>query len=634
MKKLYAILLSAIMCISLLPASVWAGEDTDGMTQQELYDKCGYQETKGTGIGISKEDVANENGTKQGKGRLPNLKSKDSNITLRYGRNYIKTIDNCDKYLWAYDKIAAGVEAMETEISLYEEDRYEIVIGEFLWIYEAVRNDYPEYFWWGNSYKYRYYENNNVFEKDQIMVDFTPEYLWAKSSAAFYRAKADFENSAAEIIDGLTGETDFEKEVEIHDWLVRNNRYQDDVGNEHNAYGALVEGEIVCEGYARAFQFLLNKAGIECCIVSGMGGSNAGDENVVNHAWNAVKIDGDWYQTDVTWDDLDLSETGFNETPEEMSYCYFNLTTDEISDSHTIVEEGAPAPECSATEYFYYNYNSDLRACVGEDDDNDIANRIAGQIKHNGFARIYVTNDNPDALGDWWFLESEEASNHGRVADKLHILDGYSYGYNRIGDREYNIKLSMEEGGKEYRAQASGWIIQPDSEGNVTVRFYEAWVPDIETKVTKSVSTGDTDVYVLDSAFSKWEYDAGTGMYKASFTFDDIPCGEYQVAVYKPGYPVVTGTLYLGTDGITADESISENINVWDIVRLGDIDRNGTVDFADVLYLKRHLADWEGYEQAGMSCADVNHDGEINHKDLIILEKHLAGYSGYESLEN
>lgn len=87
MKKLYAILLSAIMCISLLPASVWAGEDTDGMTQQELYDKCGYQETKGTGIGISKEDVANENGTKQGKGRLPNLKSKDSNITLRYGRN-------------------------------------------------------------------------------------------------------------------------------------------------------------------------------------------------------------------------------------------------------------------------------------------------------------------------------------------------------------------------------------------------------------------------------------------------------------------------------------------------------------------------------------------------------------------
>ena len=123
-------------------------------------------------------------------------------------------------------------------------------------------------------------------------------------------------------------------------------------------------------------------------------------------------------------------------------------------------------------------------------------------------------------------------------------------------------------------------------------------------------------------------------MYKASFTFADIPCGEYQVAVYKPGYPAVTGTLYLGTHGITADESISENINVWDIVRLGDIDRNGTVDFADVLYLKRHLAEWEGYEQAGLSCADVNHDGEINHKDLIILEKHIAGYSGYESLEN
>ena len=634
MKKLFAVILSVVLSISFVPETVWAGENTGDIEQQNPY-KSGYQEVIGTGIEISKEVAEKDDNSEYGSSRssLPELEAKNSD--LRYGRNYIGGIEGCDKYIWAYDMIAAGIGALETRINVYEEAQYEITIEEFSWIYDAVRNDYPEYFWWGHQYSYRYYKDDTVSQNEQIIVDFTPEYLWDKSDAEFYGAKAEFENAVAEIIDELEGKSDYEKELEIHDWLVRNNRYQDDAGNEHNAYGALIGGEIVCEGYARAFQLLLNRAGIECCIVTGRSGSYVGDENIANHAWNAAKINGSWYQVDVTWDDLDLSESGINETPEEMSYCYFNLTTEAMSENHAIISDVIPVPECSATEYFYYNYNSDMSVNIGEDDTNDIANYIAGQIRYNNFARVYVKDDNPDALIKWWF-ESEEEENPGRIAAKLHIVDSYSYSYRRLNSegREYNLKLSLKDGSREYRAEASGWIIQPSVDSNITIRFYEAWVSDIETKITEAVKEGAADVYIPDIAASKWEPVEGTGLYRASFTFDNIPCGEYQVAVYKPGYPVVTGTFYLGTGGLTADESINESVNVWNIVSLGDVDKSGTVDFVDALYLKRYLADWAGYRNVDMKYADINCDGIVNIEDVSILERYIAGYSENEMINN
>lgn len=61
---------------------------------------------------------------------------------------------------------------------------------------------------------------------------------------------------------------------------------------KHTAYGALVNGEAVCEGYAKAYKLLLNAMGIECDVVINS-----------EHAWNVVCLDGEWYMVDVTNDD-------------------------------------------------------------------------------------------------------------------------------------------------------------------------------------------------------------------------------------------------------------------------------------------------------------------------------------------
>lgn len=60
------------------------------------------------------------------------------------------------------------------------------------------------------------------------------------------------------------------------------------------AYGALVEGDTVCQGYTLAYKYLLNQLGIPCTLVR---------SNEMNHAWNQVCLGGQWYHVDITWDD-------------------------------------------------------------------------------------------------------------------------------------------------------------------------------------------------------------------------------------------------------------------------------------------------------------------------------------------
>ena len=73
----------------------------------------------------------------------------------------------------------------------------------------------------------------------------------------------------------------------------------------HTAYGALNNGVAVCEGYACAAKLLLNELGIMCDIQVGTCHGGGG------HAWNLVKLEGDWYQMDVTWNDGSSSRSDY-----------------------------------------------------------------------------------------------------------------------------------------------------------------------------------------------------------------------------------------------------------------------------------------------------------------------------------
>ncbi|MDR5588796.1 transglutaminase domain-containing protein [Clostridium aquiflavi] len=118
--------------------------------------------------------------------------------------------------------------------------------------------------------------------------------------------------------------TNLEIEYAAHDYITQNCTYdkdnydKDTIPNiSHTSYGALVNQVAVCDGYSKANMLLLNEYGIEAGIVT-----NA------DHAWNYVNIDGNYYQTDLTWDDP---------TPEtnKIMYKNFNCSDSVMSKIHT-----------------------------------------------------------------------------------------------------------------------------------------------------------------------------------------------------------------------------------------------------------------------------------------------------------
>lgn len=105
------------------------------------------------------------------------------------------------------------------------------------------------------------------------------------------------------------GDTLYDKIKSIHDYVCLLTVYDASGKYAYSAYGALVDGKSVCEGYAEAFRLICERNGIECILVSGKGivlrnTDGRLSEYSENHMWNYVRMDdGKWYAVDATWDD-------------------------------------------------------------------------------------------------------------------------------------------------------------------------------------------------------------------------------------------------------------------------------------------------------------------------------------------
>ncbi|MDD7795399.1 transglutaminase domain-containing protein [Clostridium sp. 'White wine YQ'] len=144
---------------------------------------------------------------------------------------------------------------------------------------------------------------------------------------------------------------DYEKEVALHDYIVNNSKYDEriDSGNmpkeSYSSYGVLINGVGVCQSYAVAMDRLLKASGIETKLALG----DAYDgKNWISHAWNVVKIGGQYYNLDTTWDDP-ITDDGSN----IIRYSYFNVTDEQIEKNHRWNK--VDFPKCNSTEYSVNN---------------------------------------------------------------------------------------------------------------------------------------------------------------------------------------------------------------------------------------------------------------------------------------
>lgn len=154
------------------------------------------------------------------------------------------------------------------------------------------------------------------------------------------------EQIAQVIVDGASQYTDvYEKEKYVHDYIINHCSYIDpqESANANTVYGCLVEGNASCEGYSRAFQFVLNKLNIDNRIVTGEGATDG--VNYIAHMWNYVYLDGKGYFVDVTWDDPKGEAS-------VLTHNYFNVNTKDILLKHRNI--GQAVALSTDTEHNYF----------------------------------------------------------------------------------------------------------------------------------------------------------------------------------------------------------------------------------------------------------------------------------------
>lgn len=117
----------------------------------------------------------------------------------------------------------------------------------------------------------------------------------------------------------------------VHDYLVENITYDITISknNIYNIYGAMVNGEAVCEGYARSFKYMMDTLDIPCTLVIGKGTNSEG--RTENHAWNYVQVGAYWYAVDSTWDDP-VSASGW--VSQNSKYRYFLKGSNDMLKDH------------------------------------------------------------------------------------------------------------------------------------------------------------------------------------------------------------------------------------------------------------------------------------------------------------
>lgn len=296
---------------------------------------------------------------------------------------YYAMLDDAGQHI--YRQIYANANELKASFAPVES----VTAGQLKNVFAAVYNDHPELFWMDTGYSCKYIVNGQCVE---INLKFNRTAQNLESEKALFEAGA--EKIAAQAYGSLSG---YEKEKLVHDALIDSVSY--DAGAEMNqsAYSTFVNGRTVCAGYARAFQYVLQKLGIACYYCTGYAGEN--------HAWNIVALDDGYYNVDTTWDDVD----GGN-------YDYFNKTDADYASSHIRQELSVYLPPCNGQAYRGLEQtggDSGLRtlADLGMTEEQVIADMEGyyddchGRILENGKGSYTFLNVIDAALLDRWYQD-------------------------------------------------------------------------------------------------------------------------------------------------------------------------------------------------------------------------------------
>ena len=386
---------------------------------------------------------------------------------------------------------------------------------------------------------------------------------------------------------------------------------------DHTMYGALVNRVAVCDGYAEAYVYLLDKVGVESDVVR---------SEQLNHAWNIVQIGGKYYHVDVTWDDPTWDITG------RVNHDNFLLSSAALyANGHTATDydvtpqdtyyEAKTWPWSDSTSAFQYLYG-DL---------------------------YYINNDN-EAPHIWqWDLDENTLYKHVNVSDVWYTDRGsyWTKNYSRLSADESMLYFSKSKGVYRYDpitrttenfhfprgAQTAGWNIfgMRIEHDLVYTDIYHTPNFDAVAKSHQDVAryreTAIRAVEVAQEPFKKKvpfgeELDLSGLVLRVRYSsggIDYITEG-YAVSGYDPnaaGQQTLTITYQGFTNYIT--------VTVKGPILLGDADGVDGITSTDARLVLQYCVGKIKAEDLYLEAADVDGNGEVTSTDARLILQYCVG---------
>lgn len=253
---------------------------------------------------------------------------------------------------------------------------------------------------------------------NNVVISFDVTYLTNREQEQFISSEVD------RILDGIIYPymTDFEEVKAVNDYIVLNTIYSEETKNSpHSPSTILSEGKGVCQAYALLGYRMLDQLGFEVKYVVG----NAGEP----HAWLLVKLDGEWYHLDMTWNDPVPDKIG------NVSYKYFLVNDDYLSRTHTWDTDNYPKATSNNYSFMHLatnavTFNNTIYFS------NESSNNRLYKMNIHGSNKVRLTNNRAYFIavaGDWIYYSNYSDSgylyritkngNQDQRLNKQHTID-------------------------------------------------------------------------------------------------------------------------------------------------------------------------------------------------------------------